>query len=119
MPNKPPLRRNEKPKHLAAKLLAIRHRLGLSQSELAAQFSFDVHYGPVSEYELGKRTPNILLRDYARIAGVHVDDLVDDKDVTLIEQQNDYGVTLRNRSLKSIEGEGLLGSRQSGWPGKF
>jgi hypothetical protein len=30
-------------------------------------------------YELGKRIPNLLiLLDYARLAGIHVDDLIDD-----------------------------------------
>ena len=80
MPNALP-RRTVKLKHLAAKLLAIRQHLSLSQSQLAARLTtFDVHYNRVSDYELGKRTPNVLvLLDYARLAGIHIDDLVDDE----------------------------------------
>ena len=74
-------RQTIKPKHLAAKLRAVRKHLGLSQSKLAARItSFEIEYGRVSEYERGKRTPNILiLLDYARLGGIHIDDLVDDK----------------------------------------
>jgi transcriptional regulator with XRE-family HTH domain len=53
--------------------------LNLSQSQLAARLSFDVEDGRISNYELGKRQPNVLLLlDYARLAGIHIDDLVDD-----------------------------------------
>jgi transcriptional regulator with XRE-family HTH domain len=46
--------------------------------------SFDVYYGRVSEYERGKRMPNVLiLLDYAHLAGIHIDDLVDD-DINLL-----------------------------------
>lgn len=77
---KQPLRRTVKLKHLGAKLLAVRNHLGLSQSQLAARLSFEVHYGRVSEYELGKRIPNwIILLDYARLGEIHIDDLVDDE----------------------------------------
>lgn len=73
-------RPRSKPEHLAAKLLAIRKHLGLSQSQLAARFRFKIHYGRVSECELGKRIPNLLLLlDYARVAQVTIDDLVDDE----------------------------------------
>lgn len=67
-------------KHLGAKLRAVRKHLGLSQSQLAARItSFDIHYGRISTYERGYRVPNVLvLLDYARLAGIHVDDLVDD-----------------------------------------
>ncbi len=69
-----------KPKLLAAKLLTIRKHLHLSQSQLAARFQFKIHYGRISEFELGKRQPNLLiLLDYARLAGIHIDDLVDDE----------------------------------------
>ena len=73
------MRHRAKPKHLSAKLRAVRKRLGLSQSQLAARLSFDVENGRISDYELGKRQPNVLiLLDYARVAGIHIDDLVDD-----------------------------------------
>lgn len=45
-----------------------------------------MHYGRVSEYELGKREPSLLtLLAYARVAGVHLEDLVDDN-LTLPER---------------------------------
>lgn len=69
-----------KPTHLAAKLLVIRKHLRLSQSQLVARFQFKTHYGRISEFELGKPQPNLLiLLDYARLAGIHIDDLVDDE----------------------------------------
>ena len=86
-----PKRHLVKIEHLAAKLRAVRKHLGLSQSQLAARIqSFDIHYTRVSEYERGKRTPNILiLLDYARLGGIHIDDLVDDnKELPLIKEPN-------------------------------
>lgn len=66
--------------HLPAKLLAVRKHLGLSQSQLAARLTLQPHYGRVSEYERGRRMPGLLtLRDYARLGGIHIDDLVDDE----------------------------------------
>lgn len=75
-----PKRRSVKIGNLAAKLRAVRDNLGLSQSQLASRLStYDLHYNRVSEYERGKRTPNLLvLLDYARLAKIHIDDLVDD-----------------------------------------
>ena len=79
--------RSVKIKQLAAKLRAVRKRLGLSQAQLALRItSFEIKYGRISDYELGKRTPNLLvLLDYSRLAGVHVDDLIDDS-VSLFEK---------------------------------
>jgi hypothetical protein len=38
-----------------------------------------MHYGRISEFELGKREPSLLtLLAYARVAGIHLEDLVDD-----------------------------------------
>lgn len=60
------MRHRAKPKHLSAKLRSVRKHLGLSQSQVAARLSFDVENGRISDYELGKRTPNVLLLlDYA------------------------------------------------------
>lgn len=57
----------------------MRKHLGLSQSQLAARLSLAPHYGRVSEYERGKRVPSLLtLLGYARLAKIHIDDLVDD-----------------------------------------
>jgi transcriptional regulator with XRE-family HTH domain len=69
----------EKPIHLAAKLKTIRQGLGLSQTEMKNRLDFKGHYGRLSEYELGRRQPPVLaLLSYARVAGIHIDDLVDD-----------------------------------------
>jgi transcriptional regulator with XRE-family HTH domain len=72
-----------KPKRLAEKLTRIRSMLGLSQNELIARLDFrelDLVQGTISTYELGKREPSLpLLLKYARLAGVTVDVLIDDK----------------------------------------
>ena len=68
------------PTRIGEKVRAIRRKLGLSQAQLADRLSPEIHYGRISDYELGKRIPNLLiLLDYARLAGIHVDDLIDDK----------------------------------------
>ena len=73
-------RQTIKIKNLSAKLLFIRKHLRLSQSQLAARLRCRPHYGRVSEFELGRRTPNLLtLLDYAQLGGIHIDDLVDDE----------------------------------------
>ena len=70
---------HERPKRLAGKLRAIREHLGVSQTELKDLLKFKGHYGRMSDYELGKRQPGVLtLLAYARLAGIHIDDLVDD-----------------------------------------
>ena len=67
------------PTRVAEKVRAIRRTLGLSQAQLADRLSLEIHYGRISDYELGKRIPNLLiLLDYARLAGIHVEDLIDD-----------------------------------------
>jgi transcriptional regulator with XRE-family HTH domain len=73
-------RRRTEPKHLETKLRAIRQRFGASQSEMISILDCDLTCARISEYETGVRIPNLLvLLRYARIAGVHVDDLIDDK----------------------------------------
>jgi transcriptional regulator with XRE-family HTH domain len=72
-------RRKLKPEKLPAKLLAVRKHLGLSQSQLAAKLTLWPYYGRVSEWERGRRMPSLrTLMDYARLGGIHIDDLVDD-----------------------------------------
>ena len=74
-------RRNLRPANLADKLRRVRHALGLSQSQLVRLLDPDeiMHYGRVSEYELGKREPALwILLAYARVAGIHLEYLVDD-----------------------------------------
>ena len=68
------------PKKLARKLLTIRQTLGVSQTEMAKMLKLKISYTAVSAYELGTREPDLLtLLQYARLAGVAVDALIDDK----------------------------------------
>jgi transcriptional regulator with XRE-family HTH domain len=67
---------------LAEKLLQIRNTLGLSQSEMLKRLGAEdmVSYHRISEYELEKREPPLMiLLQYARVAGVHVEALIDDE----------------------------------------
>ena len=71
-----------KPKHLAAKLRRIREALGLSQSEMLRRLGFEnVHaYTRISSYELGRNEPPaMVLLEYARVANVYVEVLIDDE----------------------------------------
>ncbi len=70
-----------RPIDLAKKLRQIRRALGLSQSELVRRMGLSevMHYSRISEFELSRREPSLLtLLAYARVAGVHLEDLVDD-----------------------------------------
>ncbi|HEX8844668.1 MAG TPA: helix-turn-helix transcriptional regulator [Pyrinomonadaceae bacterium] len=72
----------EKPERLAEKLLQIRLALGLSQSELLRRLGAEdrMAYHRISEFESGKGEPSlIILLQYARVAGVHMEDIVDDE----------------------------------------
>ncbi|HKG62409.1 MAG TPA: helix-turn-helix transcriptional regulator [Pyrinomonadaceae bacterium] len=72
--------RRNKPVRLSNKLLAIRKRLRMSQTEMARALELKVHYSAVSNYELGTREPDlIIVLRYARLAGVPMETLVDDK----------------------------------------
>ena len=72
--------RRNKPLKLSQKLLAIRKRLRMSQTEMARALELKVHYSAVSNYELGTREPDlIVVLRYARLAGVPMETLVDDK----------------------------------------
>jgi|ERR1041385_1764085 transcriptional regulator with XRE-family HTH domain len=71
-----------KPKRLAEKLRAIREGLGLSQTQMLKRLKHEktMHYGRISEYESGKREPTLMtILQYARVAGVQMEDLVDDE----------------------------------------
>ena len=73
-------RGRRKPKKLARKLLAIRQRRGVSQTEMAKLLKLEISYTAVSAYELGTREPDLLtLLQYARVAGISTDVLIDDK----------------------------------------
>jgi transcriptional regulator with XRE-family HTH domain len=68
-----------RPERLAAKLLAIRQHLGVGQFKMAQLLSSNQPYTRLSEYEHGKREPNLmLLLQYARLAKVTVESLIDD-----------------------------------------
>ena len=67
---------------LGEKLLRIRESLGLSQSEMLRRLGFEdvLVYNRISDYELGKREPPLpVLLQYARVAGVQMETLVDDE----------------------------------------
>ena len=71
-----------KPERLAEKLLQVRTSLGLSQPELLRRLGFDdaIDYRRISEFELGEAEPPLpVLLEYARAAGVHMEDIVDDE----------------------------------------
>jgi transcriptional regulator with XRE-family HTH domain len=69
-----------KPMMLSHKLLAIRKRLRMSQTEMARALELKVHYSAVSNYELGTREPDMLIvLRYARLANVTMETLVDDQ----------------------------------------
>ena len=68
-----------KPKYLAAKLLAIRRKLGVSQCEMEKLLNFQVSTARITEYEHGTREPNLLtILAYSRAAHVSVEYLIDD-----------------------------------------
>src|SRR5437870_4169001 len=71
-----------RPRRLAEKLRQIRIALGLSQAELHKSLGVqqDIQYTRISDYELDKNEPSLLvLLEYARVAGVHLEDIVDDR----------------------------------------
>lgn len=71
-----------KPEHLAKKLLQIRTALDLSQPELLRRLGFEdlIDYRRISEFELGEAEPPLpVLLQYARLAGIHMEDLVADE----------------------------------------
>jgi transcriptional regulator with XRE-family HTH domain len=71
-----------RPERLAEKLKKIRNKLRLSQTELHKSLGVeeDIPYTRISDYELGKNEPTlIVLLEYARVAGVHLETIVDDR----------------------------------------
>jgi transcriptional regulator with XRE-family HTH domain len=70
-----------KPERLAEKLLQIRLALGLSQSEMWKRLGLEesVTYDRISKYETGRNEPPLpTLLQYARLANVYMEALVDD-----------------------------------------
>jgi transcriptional regulator with XRE-family HTH domain len=71
-----------KPKRLSEKLLRIRQTLGLSQNEMLRVLGSPdrLLQTSISGYERGMREPSLLvLLEYARVAGICMDVLIDDK----------------------------------------
>ena len=67
------------PRKLARKLKQVRTKARLSQSEIAKKVGVR-NRSSIAGYETGEREPPLpVLLKYARLAGVHVDDLIDDK----------------------------------------
>lgn len=74
-------RARRRPEHLAAKLRQIREAFGLSQSGMIRLMGAEdfMAQNTISEYELGKREPPLLvLLKYAEVAGVCLDVLAND-----------------------------------------
>lgn len=75
--------RRSRPAKLGKKLRQIRIGLGLTQAEMAEKVKVKgeaVYAASISQYERGLREPSlfVLLR-YARLGGVTMESLVDDK----------------------------------------
>ena len=72
-----------RPKHLAKKLLQIRLSLGMSQGEIVKRLGVQDlihHYTTISKYELDKNEPPLaILLAYARLAGIPVEQIIDDE----------------------------------------
>jgi transcriptional regulator with XRE-family HTH domain len=71
-----------KPARLAEKLLEIRLALGLSQSEMLRRLGLEeqMDYKRISEFERRTTEPHLsVLLQYARVARVHMEDIVDDE----------------------------------------
>lgn len=72
-----------RPQRLAEKLRYIRELLNLTQAQLMQQLAIEglTTQSSISEYESGKREPSsLILLQYARLAGVHLEDLIDDEE---------------------------------------
>jgi transcriptional regulator with XRE-family HTH domain len=72
----------EKPGRLGEKLTQVRIALGLSQNEIVSRMKLTekLNRDDISKYERGVREPSlIVILRYARLAGVCLDVLVDDK----------------------------------------
>ena len=70
-----------RPEKLAEKLRQIRLTLGISQSEMLSRLGTEdlIDYTKISGYERGERVPPLpVLLEYARIANVWMEVLVDD-----------------------------------------
>lgn len=75
--------RRPKPARLAAKLLHIRTQLGLTQEQMLERLNYKrspLYSSQISDFEQGKREPPLLvILQYARVAGIPMEALVDDE----------------------------------------
>ncbi len=75
--------RRPQPARLAEKLLEVRTRLDLSQTQMVKRLGDageKLRPGHISEFENGAREPSLpVLLQYGRVAGVPMEALVDDK----------------------------------------
>ena len=72
----------QRAERLAEKLLQVRLALGLSQQEMLKRLGVEdmIVYNRISNYERGDREPPLpILLQYARVAGVHTEALIDDE----------------------------------------
>lgn len=98
------VRPRQKPERLAEKLLTIRNAFGLSQTEAVKRLDAEgmVVASQISEFESGRRVPSLLvLLRYARLARVHVEDLIDDE----IDLPDKLPGRVRHRTGSGPEGE--------------
>src|SRR5436190_10532007 len=89
-----------KPERLPEKLLEIRLALGLSQTELLRRLGFEdaMDYRRISEFERGTTEPHLsVLLEYARAAGVHLEDIVDDE----LDLPAQFPGTVRHKGIKT------------------
>jgi transcriptional regulator with XRE-family HTH domain len=76
--------KTEQPAQLADKLLRIRKKLNMSQTEICAalkqqNIKITIYRNYIARYEAGRVPGPLTLLAYARLAGIIIDDLVDDK----------------------------------------
>lgn len=90
----------QKPERLAEKLVQIRTALGLSQNEMIKRLNAEdfMTQNIISNYERGKREPPLLiLLQYARLAGVHMEALIDDE----LDLPENLPGTVKQKEIKS------------------
>lgn len=71
-----------RPERMGEKLRQVRLSLGLSQTEMLRRIEAEdlISYTQISQYETGIREPSlIILLQYARVAGVPTEVLIDDE----------------------------------------
>lgn len=95
------------PKRLAEKLIEIRNRLDLNQSQMfkrLGEIQSKIYASHISSYEIGTREPPLdVLLQYARIAGVPMEVLIDDEidlpEILPSEKAYEWVLTMRERKM--------------------